>query len=356
MAAQNISGSRSSRCSPRSPWWHGGASAHRTASSPRSSLALPLSVPSERFPLLSLPRFGLGRFPVFLALATLGGRPRAHTAILGTSALLLGVAHRTVGAVAMGGVHRARHGRPLTWPVVSWSLRSRVGSWLRDSGRASGTSGPDEDAALPGRRGRPPARVHAWVLRPSGSARIAQGRPLRELLALRRLRSRAGVGPALRASLRLRLARGGCRSTRSSARARTRASTRSGSHSRAAPARARRTPSTSYGFAPVLEELTCRGVGSTPVAALRLAAATVGLGPAVGARTRKHGLVEGLRSSRPSDSDSRACAAATASSARRCARLDFNARRLSSRSLSADGEPSRPRPRRPLPRRRTRRA
>jgi hypothetical protein len=56
------------------------------------SLAIPLSVPSERWPLLSLPRFGLTIFPLFLALALIGGRPRVHTAILGISSLLLGVA------------------------------------------------------------------------------------------------------------------------------------------------------------------------------------------------------------------------------------------------------------------------
>lgn len=56
------------------------------------SLAVPLSVPSERWPLLSLPRFGLVVFPFFLALAVLGGRPRIHTAIVGISALFLGVA------------------------------------------------------------------------------------------------------------------------------------------------------------------------------------------------------------------------------------------------------------------------
>jgi Mannosyltransferase (PIG-V) len=55
------------------------------------SLAIPLSVPSERWPLLSLPRFGLTIFPLFLALASLGGRPRVHTAIVAVSALLLGV-------------------------------------------------------------------------------------------------------------------------------------------------------------------------------------------------------------------------------------------------------------------------
>ena len=56
------------------------------------SLAIPLSVPSERWPLLSMPRFGLTVFPLFLALAALGGRPRVHTAIVGISSLLLGVA------------------------------------------------------------------------------------------------------------------------------------------------------------------------------------------------------------------------------------------------------------------------
>jgi hypothetical protein len=56
------------------------------------SLAIPLSVPSERWPLLSLPRFGLVVFPFFLALAVLGRRPRVHVAIVSISALLLGVA------------------------------------------------------------------------------------------------------------------------------------------------------------------------------------------------------------------------------------------------------------------------
>jgi hypothetical protein len=56
------------------------------------SLAIPLSVPSERWPLLSLPRFGLTIFPFFLALAALGGRPRVHTAVIAVSSLLLGVA------------------------------------------------------------------------------------------------------------------------------------------------------------------------------------------------------------------------------------------------------------------------
>jgi hypothetical protein len=56
------------------------------------SLAIPLSYPSARWPLLSLPRFGLVVFPFFLALAALGGRPRLHTAIVACSALFLGIA------------------------------------------------------------------------------------------------------------------------------------------------------------------------------------------------------------------------------------------------------------------------
>jgi hypothetical protein len=57
------------------------------------SLAIPLSYPSTRWPLLSLPRFGLVIFPFFLALAALtAGRPRLHTLLAATSALLLGIA------------------------------------------------------------------------------------------------------------------------------------------------------------------------------------------------------------------------------------------------------------------------
>jgi hypothetical protein len=55
------------------------------------SLAIPLSVPSERWPLLSIQRFGLVVFPLFLALAALGSRPRVHTAVVVMSAVLLGV-------------------------------------------------------------------------------------------------------------------------------------------------------------------------------------------------------------------------------------------------------------------------
>jgi 4-amino-4-deoxy-L-arabinose transferase-like glycosyltransferase len=57
------------------------------------SLAIPLSYPSSRWPLLSLPRFGLVIFPFFLALAALTeGRPRAHAAVVGCSAFFLGIA------------------------------------------------------------------------------------------------------------------------------------------------------------------------------------------------------------------------------------------------------------------------
>ena len=57
------------------------------------SLAIPLAYPSSRWPLLSLPRFGLVVFPLFLALATVtAGRPRLHNAVVACSALFLGVA------------------------------------------------------------------------------------------------------------------------------------------------------------------------------------------------------------------------------------------------------------------------
>ena len=55
------------------------------------SLALPLSAPPPEYPLLSMPRFGLGIFPIFLALAVLGDRPRAHRTIVWVSATLLGL-------------------------------------------------------------------------------------------------------------------------------------------------------------------------------------------------------------------------------------------------------------------------
>jgi hypothetical protein len=55
-------------------------------------LAIPLTAPSSRWPLLSMPRFGLALFPIFLALAVVGGRPRVHTAILAVSGMFLGVA------------------------------------------------------------------------------------------------------------------------------------------------------------------------------------------------------------------------------------------------------------------------
>ena len=55
------------------------------------SIAIPLSLPSDRWPLLSMPRFGLVIFPIFLALAVIGGRPRVHTAIVAVSSMFLGV-------------------------------------------------------------------------------------------------------------------------------------------------------------------------------------------------------------------------------------------------------------------------
>ena len=53
------------------------------------SLAIPLSFPSERWPLLSMSRFGLVVFPLLLALALLGARPRLNIAIVSVSTALL---------------------------------------------------------------------------------------------------------------------------------------------------------------------------------------------------------------------------------------------------------------------------
>lgn len=53
------------------------------------SLAIPLSFPSERWPLMSMSRFGLVIFPLVLALALLGTRPRVNVAILTLSVILL---------------------------------------------------------------------------------------------------------------------------------------------------------------------------------------------------------------------------------------------------------------------------
>jgi hypothetical protein len=52
------------------------------------SLLIPLSAPTGRWPLLSLPRFGVTIFPFFLALALVGGRRSTHSAIVWISATL----------------------------------------------------------------------------------------------------------------------------------------------------------------------------------------------------------------------------------------------------------------------------
>jgi hypothetical protein len=55
------------------------------------SLALPLSDPVPVTPLLSMPRFALGVFPMFIALGVLGARERLHTGLLVSFTLLLGI-------------------------------------------------------------------------------------------------------------------------------------------------------------------------------------------------------------------------------------------------------------------------
>ena len=57
-------------------------------------LAVPMSVPSDRgdFPLFSMPRFTILAFPCFIALAVIGRRASANTAIVAASSAMLGVA------------------------------------------------------------------------------------------------------------------------------------------------------------------------------------------------------------------------------------------------------------------------
>lgn len=57
-----------------------------------ASILIPLSSPNRGgWPLLSLPRFGVTIFPLFLALASLGQRQRVHSAIVAISAAGLGL-------------------------------------------------------------------------------------------------------------------------------------------------------------------------------------------------------------------------------------------------------------------------
>jgi 4-amino-4-deoxy-L-arabinose transferase-like glycosyltransferase len=55
------------------------------------SMLLPLAAPTADYPLLSLPRFALGIFPIFIVLATLGRRRSPDLAITSICALYLGI-------------------------------------------------------------------------------------------------------------------------------------------------------------------------------------------------------------------------------------------------------------------------
>ena len=57
-----------------------------------TSLAIALAVPTALRPLLSLPRFGLAIFPLFLALAAFSEKPRMHLLLLLPSTIFCGIA------------------------------------------------------------------------------------------------------------------------------------------------------------------------------------------------------------------------------------------------------------------------
>ena len=56
-----------------------------------ASLALPLASPTPVYPLLSMTRFALGVFPVFIALGAVTTRPRANALVIAVFAALLGL-------------------------------------------------------------------------------------------------------------------------------------------------------------------------------------------------------------------------------------------------------------------------
>ena len=102
------------------------------------SLAIPLSVPSERWPLLSLPRFGLTIFPLFLALAVLGGRPRAHTGDRGRQLDPARGLGRAMGALAVGRMRIAL----VSGRGAAAARRDRLRRALRADRRARAASYP----------------------------------------------------------------------------------------------------------------------------------------------------------------------------------------------------------------------
>ena len=55
------------------------------------SVALPLSTPTAIYPLLSMPRFVLGLFPVFIALGAIAKGPRSNAILITCFAILLGL-------------------------------------------------------------------------------------------------------------------------------------------------------------------------------------------------------------------------------------------------------------------------
>jgi hypothetical protein len=57
-----------------------------------AAVIAPLAAPTHAYPLLSMPRFTLAAFPIFIALALLCAKPRVEQAVVATSATLLGVA------------------------------------------------------------------------------------------------------------------------------------------------------------------------------------------------------------------------------------------------------------------------
>ena len=123
-----------------------------------ASLAIPLSVPSERWPLLSLPRFGLVVFPFFLALAWLGRNERVH--VRSSRSARCSSASRWHSGPCGSGWRRARATRGgSTW----WWLLVGVLALLAYSSRATG-GGRRRTRSTSGARPSSAVIVYAVVL------------------------------------------------------------------------------------------------------------------------------------------------------------------------------------------------
>ena len=192
------------RPSSGSPGSRGSASGPALGLYAATTLVVILSVPSEGFPLVSMPRFVLTDFPVLIALAAIiQGRPRLRTGVL----VGLGRSARPPGSPsrAGSGSHDGRAARPalrrdLTLLSLRGACRRAARPWpaarvppagrsrgRQPAGRADRGRAVRELASRPSRRldRRPPRRPRTGARRRLRRA-LAEPRPARPPRARRR--------------------------------------------------------------------------------------------------------------------------------------------------------------------------